>query len=274
MRTLIHASDIHFGKVNEKVIAKLERAFVRIKPDLLIISGDITQRARLKEFEDAKQLLTRLRAQGIPNLTIPGNHDIKPVYAPLARLRDPFGLYKSMVAPISEDSHVDQELAILGINTVRVSRLKGGRVSPRELLTAEEWFKNAPRGLVRIAVTHHPLDLPPEYPKRKLAKRAAKAIDVLSRANVDLYLSGHYHRSSALHTAHRYRTGTFAAVAVQAGTLSTRERGERQSFNVIKIKPGEITVETFTWNDSVDDFTDGNLTRFVFKEGKWTSDDS
>ena len=269
MRKIIHASDIHFGKVDTRVIDALLDSFKSIRPDIVVISGDLTQRARIKEFEAAQNLLMRLHEARIRNLTIPGNHDIKPLYTPISRLRDPFGLYKKMLGPLTVEQYVDDEVAILGVNTVRASRLKGGRIKKKDLMVAEEWFRNLPKDVTRIAVTHHPLDLPPEYPRRKLAKRAAKAVDALSKSSVDLYLSGHYHRSSALHTAHRYKKRPFAAVAVQAGTISTRERGEKQSFNVIHIDKALIIVETFTLN--AHNFERVASHRFEFAEGRWAS---
>src|SRR3954468_16913754 len=117
MRKVIHASDIHFGKTDAAIIQKMVDAFVALKPDLVIISGDITQRARVREFEEAKDLLMQLHAAGIPNVTVPGNHDIKPLYLPLSRLRDPFGLFKNMLSGLILESYVDDEIAVLGVNT-------------------------------------------------------------------------------------------------------------------------------------------------------------
>ena len=118
-------------------------------------------------------------------------------------------------------------------------------------------------------MTHHPLDLPAEFPKRKLARHAERGISEFAQDHLDVYLSGHYHRSSAISTRQRYSAGSYGAIAVQAGTISTRSRGERQSFSLLHIKRTRIKVTPYLWDPIHNDFSPTNSFDFSLKNRQW-----
>lgn len=245
MRVIVHISDMHFGKIDTSCINPMLRAINSVKPDLVIVSGDSTQRARVKEFEGIEKFLRNLEH---PHLIIPGNHDIRPLYNPIARIADPYDLYKKYVCETLEPAFVDDEIAVASVNTVRTSAIKDGRVNKRQILSLAKWFNRYDGNRIKIVVTHHPFDMPPDWSKQKLARRAEMAVHALADADIDLYLSGHYHHSSIAHTAERYDIENYSAVASQAGTVSVRQRKEVQSFNLIIIDHPTIRIDTYLYN--------------------------
>ena len=262
-------SDTHFGKTEDEVIVSLIEACVQCKPDLVVISGDVTQLARVKEFESARKFLESLRAKLLPMLIIPGNHDIRPLLSPIKRTLDPYDRYNNFIVPFSVPSFVDEEIAVHSINTVRASRFKNGYVSKASMVKAQTWFDALPTNLIRIVVSHHPLDLPEEHPKRKLASHAEWGIYELAKSHIDIYLSGHYHRSGVVHTTQRYRKDHYAAVAIQAGTISNRMRGELYSFNLLKIKRTTINITPYVWDVTHKDFVATTSFDFVSRDNQW-----
>ena len=269
MRTILHMSDIHFGKADHLVTDALLKMCIKTNLDLIVISGDLTQRARVSEFEEAQIFLKKLTASHLKILAIPGNHDIHPLYAPLARARNAYDRYNKFIAPLAPNHFVDNEVAVRGINTVRASRFKGGHVSLQDVAVSSKWFNDQSKEVVRILVTHHPLDLPAEFPKRKLARHAERGISEFAQAHIDVYLSGHYHRSSAISTRERYSTGSYGAIAVQAGTISTRSRGERQSFSLLHIERTRIRVTPYLWDPIRNDFSATNSFDFSLQNRQW-----
>lgn len=254
MKKILHMSDVHFDKIDSAMIAALLRITKRIHPTLIIISGDLTQRAKVAEFEAVAQFIHSLKKTKIPVFAIPGNHDIAPFYAPVRRMINAYDRYNDAIVPLTVQRYADSEIAVLGINTVRRSRIKDGRISRSDIEKAKDWFGAHPRAHTRIVVTHHPLDLPSQYKKHKLVIGSKRAIYALADAHVDVYLSGHHHRHTISTTAVRYTIPHHNAITVQAGTVSTRSRGEAQSFNLLVIKKNKIEITTYIWNSDQSDF--------------------
>ena len=269
MKTLIHISDLHFGKINNAITVPLISAFSSIKPDMVIISGDLTQRAKIKEFKGAKAFLDDIKNEGLKYLVIPGNHDIEPLFKPLKRIANPFDKYKKFISEDIEPVYFDNEVAIASINTARPSNLKGGGISVKQIKKVEMWFSLFSDSIIKIIVTHHPFDLPMLYHAKKLVPTAKKVIEQFSSQNIDLYLSGHYHRSSVITTSERFNIGENNAIAIQAGTLSVRERGEVQSFNVIKVDSSKIVIETYLCDQEAMIFKVSSIKSFEHAEGQW-----
>jgi 3',5'-cyclic AMP phosphodiesterase CpdA len=262
-------SDIHFERVDERIIRQILRACVASKPDILVISGDLTQRARKREFLSAQVFLGQIERMKIPTVVIPGNHDISPIYSPLMRAANPYRKYKKYIAPFVKDAYQDEELAIIGVNTVRASRIKDGRVSLREAKLKSAWLASHPEAVTRIVVTHHPLDLPTAHLDHRVAMRAKKGLEILSEGNVDMYLSGHYHRNSVLTKSERFLSLKRHGLAVQSGTVSERVRGEPQSFNVITIDKPHVDISVYSWHEDNQDFILGKKSRYTRAEGAW-----
>jgi 3',5'-cyclic AMP phosphodiesterase CpdA len=140
---------------------------------------------------------------------------------------------------------------VLGVNTARSLTFKDGRVNKEQVEQIRATLAGLPPHVTRVVVTHHPFDLPDGAREEDLLGRARMAMEVFAECGVDLLMAGHLHQSHAGNTQVRYRISEYAALVVQAGTAtSTRERGEVNSFNAIRIEPGRIEVERHGW-DSV-----------------------
>jgi predicted phosphodiesterase len=132
---------------------------------------------------------------------------------------------------------MDEEIAILGINTARSLTFKDGRVNKEQLAQMRQRMQAAGPDHTRIIVTHHPFDLPENFDKDDLVDRAPMAMQAFAECGVDVLLAGHLHSSHAGNSAQRYKISGYAALVVQAGTAtSTRGRGESNSFNVLRVR--------------------------------------
>ncbi|MEO5635266.1 MAG: metallophosphoesterase [Candidatus Paceibacterota bacterium] len=269
MRKIIHISDIHFGKIDQKSTRSLLTAFSVISPNLIIISGDLTQRAKPEQFKEAQKFIKDLKKLGFPSFVIPGNHDIEPLYKPVARALNPYLNYKKYISKNLEPIYSDDKLAIAGINTSRSTNLKNGGVNTSQIKKLEKWFATFSPKMTKIIVSHHPLDLPIHIPRYKLARKASGGMELLATYNIDLYLSGHYHRSSVVATSERYKTLGYSGISLQAGTVSRRQRGEVQSFNVITINKPRLLIETFLWKSEENLFRKSTENNFQLKDNAW-----
>lgn len=269
MRKVIHISDMHFGKIDSKSTRSLITAFSAISPDLVIISGDLTQRAKPEQFKSAEKFIKDLKKLGFHCFVIPGNHDIEPLYMPVRRVLNPYMNYKKYISRSLEPVYSDDKLAVAGINTSRPANIKNGSVNHEQIKKLEKWFSSFPPKMTKIIVSHHPFDLPIHIKKRKLARKASGGMELLATYNIDLYLSGHYHRSSVVATTERYKTLGYSGIALQAGTVSRRQRGEVQSFNVIFIQKPKLHIETLLWNSEEGIFRKNSETDFQLKDNTW-----
>ena len=265
MRSILHLSDLHFGRIDKSLLNPLVAAAWRIGPDLVAISGDLTQRARVREFKQAREFLDSLPQ---PQVVVPGNHDI-PLYNPLLRFLVPLARYRRHISKDTAPGYVDGEMAVLGVNTTRSLVARGGRINIAQVLNICRHFSLLGRGRIRIVVTHHPFDLPEGYSHIHLVGRARMAMEHFARCGVDLFLSGHLHITRTGNTA-RYMIPGFSALVIQAGTgISTRIRGELNSFNLVRVKHSEISVEAHTWQIDSGSFLPVRTTRFSRTERQW-----
>jgi 3',5'-cyclic AMP phosphodiesterase CpdA len=247
MRTLVHLSDLHFGRVDPVLLDPLRELVHKLAPDVVVVSGDLTQRAKSEQFEDAKAWLDTLPN---PQIIVPGNHDIS-LYNVLRRFLAPLERYKRYVTDDLDPVYIDDEIAVLGVNTARSLTFKDGRVNREQVDKIRATLSRLPSDITRVVVTHHPFDLPKGAEEEELVDRAHMAMDVFAELGVDLLMAGHLHMSHAGNTQARYKISEYAALVVQAGTAtSTRGRGEVNSFNVIRIEPLRIEVDRYGW-DSV-----------------------
>lgn len=245
MRTMAHISDVHFGRTHETTVRELLSAIRERQPDIVIVSGDLTQRARRAEFERARKFLDELPE---PYLVVPGNHDV-PMHNLFARFTGAFANYRRYISEDLQPFYLDDEIAIVGLNTARSLTIKGGRVNRRQIERVEETLGLVAPDRIKVVVSHHPFDLPATYEERHLAGRAQRAMSRFAASGVDMFLAGHFHLTYCGHTAERYSFGSYSGIFVQAGTAcSTRSRGEPNSFNVVRTEPGKIEVETLSMN--------------------------
>jgi 3',5'-cyclic AMP phosphodiesterase CpdA len=268
MRTIVQISDLHFGRIDTALLRPLAQAIESVEPDLLAISGDLTQRARTAQFRDAASYLATLPQ---PQIVVPGNHDV-PLYDILRRFLSPLTRFRRYICDDLTPFHSDSEIAVLGLNTARSLTFKGGRVNAEQMEIARQRFAGLPEDVTRIVVTHHPFDVPEQGDEADLVGRANVAMEAFAGCGVDLFLSGHMHHSHASSTAARYRIEGFAALVVQAGTAtSTRGRGEANAFNVMRIGRTDMALETWTWQPPLGVFAPTQKQEFRFVHGKgWT----
>ena len=268
MRTLVHLSDIHFGRVDYALIEPLTRLIMQLKPDVVVVSGDLTQRARAEQFIEARAFLDALPT---PQIVIPGNHDV-PLHNIFTRFLRPLDKYRRYITNNLEPFYADAEIAILGINTARSLTIKDGRINKEQINRMRARLCPLGADIIKIIVTHHPFDLPVGYADRELVGRARMAMEAFAGCGADMLLAGHLHVSHTGHTATRYKISGHSALVVQAGTAtSTRGRGEENSFNVIRIKRPRIEVERFTWKQEQKTFAVSSAERFQHTSDGWSA---
>lgn len=265
-RILVHLSDIHFGRVDPDTVEPLIAAVNGIEPDLVVVSGDLTMRARTLEFREARAFLDRL-----PNkqIVVPGNHDV-PVYNPIRRFLDGLEKYRRHITENLSPEFIDDEIAVFGVNTARALSVKNGRISIAQIEDLRRRLLRIPEEKVKVIVTHHPLDMPETYGSSHLVWRARLAMEWLIACGADLLLAGHHHVTHAISSERRYEIEGHPALVVQAGTAtSTRGRGEVNSFNRILTSRDAIEVEMWSWDGGT--FRVARHDHFVRSGGQWAA---
>ncbi len=267
MARLIHLSDLHFGAHEPYLVEAVEAEVNAYKPDLVVISGDFTQRARTEQFEEACAFLGRLRDAGHEVLAVPGNHDV-PLYDVLRRFLSPLTRYRKYIDETLCPFHEVAGTAVLGINTARSATFKDGRINDEQIAFIRATFERIDPKVPRILVTHHPIfALPTGDGVGKPIDNRADVLEMISQLGVDLLLAGHNHRASHQDSAD-FVTKSTGALVIQAGTAtSTRVRGESQSFNKIVVNGEDVEVTLVGWHDT--SFKDGDPAHFTRQDGRW-----
>jgi 3',5'-cyclic AMP phosphodiesterase CpdA len=265
MRTIAHISDLHFGREDRVVAAGLVDDLHRVRPSLVVNSGDFTQRARRSQFRAAAEFHARLPH---PQLMVPGNHDV-PLFDVVRRFASPLARYKRFVCSDLCPQYVDEELAVVGINTARSFTWKSGRISLEQIGILERTFAALPRHLFKVVVTHHPFIPPPgdEDAAVDLVGRASQALTVIARCEIDLLLAGHLHHGYTGDVRTHYPGGR-STISVQAGTAAShRIRNEPNAYNLIQLEPGRIDVAIRQWLD--DRFQESSRIGYTLRDGIW-----
>lgn len=268
---VFHCSDLHFGHpaVPEQYEA-LEALIQDCRSDVVVISGDLSQRARAGEFQRARVFIQRAE-QVSKVLVVPGNHDVAWWFSPLG-LGDDRQLLKKYRAYISDD--IEPVLRVpgatfVGLNSchgIRLSTLTWrfrdlsiiGSVRAEQLSRAAEKFAKTPQGDARVLVLHHNA-VKGELSRRHGLRNHQEVHDALEAMHVDLVLCGHDHQEGVHYIEHEAKGMTVST----AGTVSNRSRGGRaSSVNRIRITPGEIAVETLLWEGETRAFVPGQKQAF------------
>jgi 3',5'-cyclic AMP phosphodiesterase CpdA len=243
MRALVHLSDLHFGRIEPAILAPLMDFVAALKPDVVAISGDLTQRARTREFVAAREFLAAIP---FPQIVVPGNHDV-PLHNLISRFARSLDHYTRYISTDLQPFYADGEIVVAGVNTARAWTWKDGRINRTQLEKLRATLQSAPSELTKIVVTHHPFDLPAGAAGRVVG-RSRLAMETLAECKVDLLLAGHFHIADTSQTAKRYKLPGYSAIVVSSGTsTSTRGRGQPNSFNVIRIARPQVTVERRIW---------------------------
>jgi 3',5'-cyclic AMP phosphodiesterase CpdA len=266
MRKLVHLSDLHFGRVDYAVVEPLIETIRELEPDVVVVSGDLTQRARSEQFKEAREFLDQLPA---PQIIVPGNHDV-PLHNVFARFLQPLDKYRRYITDDLAPFHSDEEIAVLGINTARSLTIKDGRINEQQIESIRQRLCPLSDEVVKIIVTHHPFDLPEGHAEDELVNRAELAMAALASCGADVLLAGHLHISHTGHSSARYKIAGHNALVVSAGTAtSTRGRGETNSFNILRVKHPFINVERRSWQPERGSFAPSSTEHFRHTTDGW-----
>jgi 3',5'-cyclic AMP phosphodiesterase CpdA len=251
MPTIVHLSDLHFGRVDPEIVAMLPRRVSALAPRLVAVSGDLTQRARRRQFQQARAFLDALPGDRI---VVPGNHDV-PLWNIVARFGFPLANYRRWITRDLSPLIDGGDFVAVGINTARSLTWKGGRINVHQAETVREQLCRYDESVLKIVVTHHPFDPGDAQHEREIVGRAGMAMQVLASCGADVLLAGHIHEAFTGGTASRYQIAGHSALVVQAGTAtSTRLRRSANSFNVLRIDAPRIAVDIMSWDKTMRDF--------------------
>jgi len=259
MVTLVHASDVHFGRPHDRRAAD---AFVRaahdVGPDAVVVSGDFTQRAKVREYEAAAAFLERL--PDVPRVVTPGNHDV-PLYRAWERLLTPFRNYREFISDELDSVTRIPGCALVSLNTAAPrTAIVNGTLSRGQIDFAEQMFAAGAEDDLRVVVAHHPLAPPADHEGGRELRRARQHLAALARIGVDVVLGGHFHRAYIGNSQDLLpaQEPGHPVVLVQAGTTSSsRGRAGEQfrcSFNVLRVDEATIEVEQYHYERGGDAF--------------------
>lgn len=237
MTVLLQISDPHFGTERAPVQRALHTLVRELQPDVLVLSGDITQRATRAQFAAARAFVDLLGVAEV--LAIPGNHDI-PLFNAVARLFWPYARYRQAFGAALEAEYENDELLLLTLNTTRWYRHIDGALSNAQIERVAARLERAPSSRWRIVVTHQPLAVSSGADAHNLLHGHAQALPRWATAGADLVMGGHIHLPYMVPLLEGRSTRASGFWAVQAGTaLSDRVRSDApNSVNLLRIEGG------------------------------------
>lgn len=232
MSVLVHMSDLHFGTENVAVMVDLQRLISSIRPQCIVLTGDITQRARRSEFDAAKAFCASLSC---PVVAIPGNHDI-PLFNLLARVFWPYGGYKRAFGDELEPEWESDDLRIIGVNSTTPRRHKDGELDDAAIRRTCDRLHAGGSSKLQIVALHHPLHVITEADRVNLVHGHQAALHAFADAGADLVLGGHIHLAYVRSLLAHIPTLSRELWVVQSGTaISHRVRGtQANSIHVIR----------------------------------------
>lgn len=247
--TIAHLSDIHFGRISDpRVVDALVHEVNEQGVDLVVASGDLTQRARTREFLDARAMLDRFEA---PVLVVPGNHDVRAWWHhPFDRLWRPTKRFRQHITDELRPTFVSDELVAFGLNSAHGWTIKGGRIREADVQAMEAFFESQPPERFRVLVLHHHLLHLEALGDHDVSRGAHRALDAARHAGVDLVLCGHLHVSHVepveLAPPSEVDPHGRSLVIASAGTAtSNRGRGSNRGTNIynwIEVGPDAFAV--------------------------------
>ena len=256
MRTLLHISDVHFGPKHLEDRAAAVLALIREgTPDYVVISGDLTQRAKPEQFAAARRFVESIPC---PTLAVPGNHDV-PLYRFWERLLLPFGAWRRHFSPHLEPHLIDDQVCLVGVNTAFARTLTGGRITRAQSKRVRDLFAAAPPSCYRVAVIHHNLVKPADLGDVPAPLRGSvPAVTALASSGVEMVLSGHLHQSYVAPLA--VAGDDHGGVILCAGTTtSSRGRGAEAGLSTchwIEIHDDQAQVLFYRWDPEASSFVE------------------
>lgn len=263
---IAHISDIHFGASDPGAATQLIDQINASDIDAIILTGDLTQAGRKREFHEAGEFVRRFAA---PVLAVPGNHDA-PVYNPALRMSDPWRRFRTYVQNDLCPVHEINDVVILGLNSARRMRpslnWSTGNLSSKQLAEASRALRRTNGASLKLVAFHHPVLPGPGPAGDALINRPERAMATLSEAGADALLTGHVHVANA----QLRETEANPIIVAAAGTAaSTRQRGEAPSYNLITWTGEELRVGVQRYTDN--GFTLERQFSFSRQNGKWSN---
>lgn len=242
MTCLLQVSDAHFGTERPEVLAALHRLALQQSPEVVVWTGDLTQRARRSQFEAARRFVDSL--PGMCHLAMPGNHDI-PLYNLPGRLLAPYAEYRRAFGDDLEPELDSDTLLLLMVKTTRRWRHKDGELSGEQVERVAQRLRQARPGQLRIVATHQPLHVLHEDDLHNRLHAPPRTLAAWAQAGADVVMSGHTHRP----TCYAVDEGHRAVWMLHAGTsISERVRGEPNSVNLLQHRPHDGRCEVQRWD--------------------------
>jgi 3',5'-cyclic AMP phosphodiesterase CpdA len=246
--SLLHVSDLHTGTREDPEVERALTALIeRVRPELIVASGDLTHRGRREQHARAARFL---RAFGVPVLAVPGNHDMPYTFpARFTRTWTPFeGEWQT-----TEPSYSSPTLHVVGLNSARPYRQQGGRLRDGQLRAAAERLRAAPEGAYRVVVLHHHMLGAPWRAARKLpVARRNVVLHALVASGADLILAGHIHQA-AVSERHEFEVvegdvrAAVVSIAPGLGQPRPNRLGEARGLHVYEIGDDALLVQTYIW---------------------------
>jgi 3',5'-cyclic AMP phosphodiesterase CpdA len=259
MSNILHISDLHFGAPYvEEVGEALQSIVPTLNPDAIVVSGDLSQRAKRSEFEEARHFLDRLPQ--VPMLIIPGNHDV-PLFRVAERILRPHHNYCAVITSDLKPILRLDEAILVGLDSTAPRRaITNGRINRDQLEHCERIFAEAAPELARIVVAHHHFAPGPDYLRDWTMPKARRAIDCFVDQGVEMILGGHLHRSYIGNSLDFFpgNQRDRGIIIVQCGTTtSSRGRGRERNentFNLISVGPRTLTVTHYMYFEKPREF--------------------
>lgn len=274
MITILHGSDVHFGPPYNEVAGEAFLTSARaVAPDLIVVSGDFTQRAKVNQYEAARAWLDRLPR--VPLVVTPGNHDV-PLYRVWERLTDPYRNYRTWISPELDSVTRIPGVIVVALNsTAPLRAIVNGRIDPEQLRFAARVFQEADPADARIIVAHHHLAPAPDYEGDRPIPGAREVLDVLNGLHVELILGGHLHRAYIGNSLDVYPGADreHGIVIVQSGTTSSRRGRAREqaknSFNVVRLAEDHLEISHFMYFEDAGAFKPFSMHAFPRRNNRY-----
>jgi len=245
---ILHVSDLHTGTHEDPQVEQALAALVeRVRPDVVVASGDLTNRGRRAQHERAHRFLGSL---GLPVVAVPGNHDLP--YTFPARFTRPWAEFERLWET-TEPTHSSPMLHVIGLNSARPYRHQSGGLRERQLDRAAERLATAPDGAYRVVVLHHQmLGSPWRASRKRPVSHRNRVLRALVSAGADLILAGHIHQA-ALSERHEFEVvggdvrAAVVSIAPGLGQPRPNRLGEARGLHVYEVGERTLTASTYIW---------------------------
>lgn len=263
MTRLLHLTDLHFGLHRAALVLPLRAAIFENQPDVVVVSGDLTQRALAGQFRAA---MAFLRDLNLNFMVIPGNHDL-PAYNPIARLVNPFGAYRRGASQDLTPTMQVGRLRLFGVNTADPFKWRGGIARADQIAHVCQAMRDGPEDVINILVSHHPFEEPPGF-ERGETQGAQAATQDLTAAGLHVILSGHLHHwNIGLGITDTARRPLFQ---IQTGTALCSRTGERDhGFSVMDFEGAALRVTPWLLDEAKGRFAPQLPASFDYRGGMW-----